>query len=217
MANYPSSAASQYIYASSATFATARDATTGTVDNGTFYTGCDYSDAYYIYHAFVNCDTSAIPDDEIILSASLFLYCVSKATTSEESLCLVLADNTDPAGLYNDDFNNCGAKDSPAELADRQPQANFTVNAWTEIPLNTLGRAYINPLGYTKFGLRGSNDIDNSAPSTAGRTYISFSGYNAGANKPYLAITTNKMTYYFPARGRNRFNIGGVSLGYKQP
>lgn len=149
----------------------------------------------HIYRAFMPVDTSSIPDNATILSAS-FLGKVGRNTGQAEENWLVLV-QTNQANMYsltNDDYDQCGAVHNPVEGSARISKAPYQVGDIIEIPLNATGLSWINKTGITKLGMRcGKDVIDLSVPNYV--NYDTFSMYSSEDSdiekRPFL-----KVTYY---------------------
>lgn len=143
-----------------------------------------YSTWYYILRAFIPIDTSGIPDDATISAATLHI--VTNGVANSPSIGVVQTTQAATNSLSNDDFDQCGALNSPDEGATRfTPAAAGNDN---EVALNATGLGWISKTGYTKFGLREDHDIDNSAPGAVDYDFVFRTSENTGS-EPYLAVT----------------------------
>lgn len=166
-----------------ANFAAAHDTADGeTVNtNGGNFLFCDYvPTTYNLYRTFLPVNTSAISDGAEIISASLFIYLLTKNSTQDDTITIVATTQTSTATLATTDYNNVGTISGGVSGA----LSTLSINAYTEIALNATGLTWIDKTGTTKIGLRFTRDIANSAPGN--RCYCSA---DLTTNLPYLAIT----------------------------
>jgi hypothetical protein len=177
------SASDGYIYATSITFATVRDAASGTVDDSSGTIKVENSlDIlnYNISRAFLYFDTSALPDPGTytITGANLELYFDSKTDADSESLTVTNGMTTYPhdplAGGDYDKANYSGNGGGGALSV-------YGSSGLQLIALNTTGKSWINDSGITKFCLK----LSNSEPS--GINAITFDSQD-GTNAPVLSI-----------------------------
>lgn len=156
------------IHKMATTYAGARNAASGTI----YYTCDNYSlgqqvihtpggDLYYVYRSFVYFDTSCIPSDATITSASLALVCWWKDVDDNNFDVVVQKGQSgyphDP--MQEGDYN----KDHYSGNGGSMNYDSFVVNAYNSIPLNPDGLGWINKGSgaVTKFCLRSSNDIND--------------------------------------------------------
>jgi hypothetical protein len=194
---------------------TCHDATSGTsVDatgttlraNSGLFTG-----NYSIRRAFLPFDTSAIPDTNVVSAATLYLYCTSLTSNSdndgEDFFVPVGTTQADPTTLAVGDFDQCGAINAPTELSDdRKDYGSLTLNAYNTWVLNAAGLAAISKTGYTLIGLREGHDVLDHAYAGAdpGSNQVRFatSEDTSGTKDPYLVVThaaaaTGSPWYYY--------------------
>jgi hypothetical protein len=177
---------------SNGTWNTIHDATTGTAtdtETTEYVIAGNNAGTYVIYRMFIPIDTSTIPTDGTITAASLFFKSGATVSGDDQIVGLVQTDQASVTALVNDDFNNCGAVDSPTEGTDSRVTIAAT-ETWYELVLNATGRGWIvqdgaNP---TKFGIRGAADLDDSAPSDYHYANVHMSEA-VEANRPYLKVT----------------------------
>ncbi len=150
------------IYATGNGWATVHGASTGTVSNSSaselhgFYEG-GASDE--LHRGFYHFDTSAIPDSDVISSATLAMVQTSSFTGSPTG-GIVLSSAASDTSLASGDFNDLGT----TEGATRQSIVSSGTTTWT---FNATGLSWISKTGYTKLGLRLGEDIDDSSLGTA--------------------------------------------------
>ena len=113
-------------------------------------------------------DTTSLPDDASILSATLQLKYVMAGgienthPDSADQMVLVQAALANPPGAGVSDYPNLGTLDEPDEGAARIDVGDEVeiglIQAW---PLNPTGLGWIDPSGWTVFGIRTGFDVDN--------------------------------------------------------
>ena len=180
------------VAASDATWNTVHDATTGTAadsDTSEYCIAGDNSGTYVIHRMFMPIDTSTLPAGASISAASLFIKSGPTVSGSGITIGLVQTDQASTATLADADFNNCGAVDSPTEGATRVNVT--TADTWYELVLNATGISWIvnDEVNATKLGIRGSNDLDDTAPAAYYYANFHMLENATEANRPYLAIT----------------------------
>jgi len=124
-----------------------------------------YSAGWYrITRGFLPFNTSLLPDDVEISSASLNLYVSDNYYDDNDSDAFITVVQTSQAsisGLILDDFDQCGAITNPTEGATRKRIENFTTYQYNSLNLNTTGISWINKTGWTKLGVREGHDVLN--------------------------------------------------------
>ena len=176
------------VYNGNATWATARAAATGTVDQAHTYFGADYSAAYYIYRGFIPIDCSSIADTDTVTAASLSLYTTIAYQGQTQYLAIVDQTQASNTALAAADYANI-TLNSPTEYCTRLASSSIAaMDNRTTISLTNL--SIISKTAFTKIGIRSDKDIDNVAPATT-RNYCGFGQSNqAGTTKdPYLSVT----------------------------
>lgn len=147
-------------------------------------------------------DTSGLPNDCIIISATLSILGTAKLDSWGDSSVNVFA--SDPASdiaLATGDYNVGGWGSTPLSAAITSPNWNTDGVTWNDFALNSTGLALISKTGRTKFGLREATyEAPNSAPTWGARYATYFRGYYADKGivegvdyRPKLVIT-----YDFP-------------------
>lgn len=121
---------------------------------------------YYIDRSFFLFDTSAIPDTDEITAATLSVYAgASGADANSFSWGLVGATPATDGTIVGGDYDDCGS----TEMTARYTEASVTDSAYKDMTLDADGLANLDAAGWSQFCLRGSRDLDNSAPT--GRNY----------------------------------------------
>ncbi|MFA4845778.1 MAG: SpvB/TcaC N-terminal domain-containing protein, partial [Patescibacteria group bacterium] len=204
--NFYPTAGDGYVYKYNASWDTAHDATSG---SGFSYiaslalVGTTKSTTnYYLYRSFLPFDTSSIPDDATVTSATLNVYVYSKINNDNDGDDFVTLVQTSQAGttsLVREDFDQAGATDNPTEgidTSERKDITSVTTNVYLTFNLNTTGLGWISKTGTTKLGLREGHDvIDSSFTSSSSSStqynnlYIRSSEYSGTSYDPYLSIT----------------------------
>ncbi len=151
--------------------------------------GSDMSvaNSYKWHRGYVIFDTSLIPDDKDILSATLYLYGEQDASTTDFSVVIQSGQPTyphDPLVLGDYDKSNYSGDGGSLNTS------SFTTSGYNSISLNETGIAWINKTGTTKFCLRGSQDIAHT-PAAGQAQYVRFYSqeYAGTSRDPYLVIT----------------------------
>jgi hypothetical protein len=192
--NYYAVTGDGFISAGDAVWATARAASTGTVETGdlTIFDALVYEDTgYAIERAFIPINTSEVDDDAVITAAVFNFYVTLIANDDNDGddyLALVQTSAADPDSLVGDDFDQCGNPTAPTEGSNQLDLGSVSVDAFNQLTLNATGRGWVSKTGYTLLGMREGHDLTGNAVADA-----SFSGAQisseATANDPYLAVT----------------------------
>jgi PKD repeat protein len=183
-----------YIYSSSTTYSTARDASSGTVSSSATYlsigqrkdTGV-FPSMYYIYRGFVLFNTSTLPSNAILDSAVLSLYKNDDYSTTDFSLTI---QNGQPTYPHNPLQSTDYAKSRYSGNGGSLNTSSYT-SGRNNITLTNL--SWINTTGTTKLCMRSSRDINGNTPT--GAEYINVYSANAidpnpqTSYKPKLIIT----------------------------
>jgi hypothetical protein len=161
---------------SSNNFSTARGASSGTVDDPASVISLQTSFAsptYFIRRIFIPIDTSAIPMNATINSASLYFTPLSyQGNTNSTTANLVQTTQASTSSLDSADYDNVGST-SGGSIS-----MTFTDGVQVNFALNATGIGFIVKKGITKIGLRVSRDIDNSAPTGLNQTQMNVGGSN---------------------------------------
>jgi len=179
-------------YTSINTFSAATESLTGNI--------------FSIYRTFLPFDTSAIPAEAVITSATLSIYPTSVSIIEndlgENYLGVVQTTQANSTILSNTDYNECGATTTPT-LGATMNLVDMTANAYNIFTLNSTGLTWIKKNGETSscgttagvtcLGLRTGHDIDNVTPTQFGTQTIISTLEDTSGNYPYLTIT-----YYVP-------------------
>ncbi|MHA1290329.1 MAG: glycoside hydrolase family 78 protein [Candidatus Thorarchaeota archaeon] len=158
---------------SSSSWATAHSASSGNEYSNSFIyvfsrEVSDVTAKYIIHRGFIPFDTSSIPDDATIISASLNIYVTEKYDEDNDDYATVAvvqttqqqttAINSDGLG----DYSRCGDVSNPTLGSSEIDITGISVSAYLEIVLNATGRGWINKTGITKLGIREGHDIHDT-------------------------------------------------------
>jgi len=116
---------------------------------------------YYIQRSALFFDTSSLPDNVYITSATLSLRGHFDESTTDFDITVV------DGSLLNDplvagDYGDLLTQTTSGGVFNT---AGFFVGAYNDIPLNVAGMGWISKTGMTKLGLRSSRDITATVPS----------------------------------------------------
>jgi hypothetical protein len=153
----------------------------------TFNLGDDLADKQY--RAILHFDTSSLPDNAVITSATLKIKKQGGMGTDPFTILGDLKASTrkpafGAATLALSDFKSAPGKNNVATFS------NIPVSNWYSALLNNAGRVYLNRTGTTQFRLAFTTDDNNDN----GNDFMKFYSGNAGtATRPQLIIQ-----YYIP-------------------
>lgn len=191
----------QHITDSGSSWSIAHDAVSGThwSSTSTQQSGTAASretaalNSFILTRGFFPFDTSALPDNAVISSSTLYVYVFDSSNTDDDGDDWVNVVQTTQASstiLSLTDYNECGATSTPTEGATRIDITNITTSSYVPFRLNTTGRGWISKTGYTLLGIREGHDALNS--SIADNKYngigIRFSEYTGTSYDPYLEV-----------------------------
>jgi len=150
------------------TWNAAHDATTGDVgvdDNTSLVaraTGGGGS-VRSIVRAAILFDTSALPDTDVISSANIQCYAISKIDTENDAnsyLTIVTSNLASNTAVGTADYDAIGdAIDNPTKQSDDVDLTDITTSSYNTWTLNATGRGNISKTGISKFGMREGHDI----------------------------------------------------------
>ena len=191
-ATFYSPTADGQVWGSNTSYITAHVAATSVAD---FYDTLsigqsNVSRIYSIYRSAVFFDTSSLPDDVYITSATLSLYGFVDDSDTDFDITVVDGSSLIPPlalsdyGLLRGQTTSGGAFDT----------AGFSMSGYNDIQLNAAGMGWISKTGMTKFGLRSSLDIDIDDPTGYENVAVISSEFVEGDDySPRLVVT-----YYVP-------------------
>lgn len=174
------------------TWSTARGATTGSsaVNNetdGWIFLGDYAAPDYIISWSAFPFDTSALPDSDTIASATLLVRQTANNGEGNRSVALIQSTQGSNTTLATTDYDERGGLSSVSEGATRVTM-NTQNTDWT-FTLNGTGLGWISKTTYTKLGLRGAYDIDNTTPGARNYTRVAYVENATAAYRPTLTIT----------------------------
>lgn len=152
---------------------------------------------FVISRSFLPFNTSALPDDATITSATLNIYSTYvyvNDNDGDDFATVVSTSQNSNTTLTTEDFDQCGAIHSPDEGIDSEDRidisSGFTTNEYNSFPLNSTGIGWISKTDWTKLGLREGHDfLDHAYAGTMpGWNYVAWST-SESSNDPYLEIT----------------------------
>lgn len=182
-------------YLASPVWSTSHDATTG---------GQAYGDAsqgilactgkwsnYEIWRGFLPFDTSSLPDDAVIDSATLYVYVYAHNDATGDGYINIVQTTQDPTDLTVNDYDAMTV-DSPTLGGTQLDLADVINDQYNLIDFNATGLTWVDVDGYTKIGVREKYDIEDTPPavtSTGNEIDIRYVNNSGTENDPYLEIT----------------------------
>jgi hypothetical protein len=163
-----------------ATWAECRGATLGSLAFATYENatvgGSLEADGYVVKRVFFYFDTSSLPANAVIQSATLHFYAGTYQYGSDRRVHVVRSTQASP--LSHSDFAQVGFASGGF--------VDLTPNAWFQISLNTTGQAWIVKEGITRLALMHNVDIENSVPGERNDAIISMA--EDSAHQSYLTV-----------------------------
>jgi hypothetical protein len=187
-ATFYSTTADGQVWGSNTSYITAHITANSVADfYDTLFIGQKYvSRIYSIYRSAVFFDTSSLPDDVDITSATLSLYGWADGSQTDFDITVVEGSSLVPPlalsdyGLLRGQTISGGAFNT----------AGFSTSGYNDIQLNAAGMGWISKTGMTKFGLRSSLDIDIDDPTGYEDVAVISSDYGGGSDfYPKLVVT----------------------------
>jgi hypothetical protein len=176
-----------YLYNSNANYNTAQSASTGTIDNtGTFISIGQKKTAgpptlYYVYRGFVFFNTTSLPLNAYIDSATLSVYKKDDYSTTDFDITIQNGQQTYPhdpmqtGDYYKNFYGGNGGTLSTSKFS----------SGYNDIPMTSLN--WITKGGTTKLCLRSSRDISGNVPT--GNEYVNvYSSEFLGMCGPKLVV-----------------------------
>jgi len=142
-----------------------RNATSGNVDSsgGIETVGQDYVNFVmpetYIYRFFSPFNTADLPDDAVISGANYKFVVYTDSSDTDFDATIVQTTQASGSALVGEDYDTQGAVSGGSVNT-----AGIAVGSYTTIAMNATGYGWISKTGYTKLGLRSSNDINDIPP-----------------------------------------------------
>lgn len=198
-----------FVYFTDSNWDITHDKGEGIVEDGYLraYTGKSSTNRFGIDRSFIPFDTSDIPDSAVIKSAKLFLFAYKKEKDTDsgnEWITVVKTTQANPLNnLIEDDYDQCGAINSPTEGVDpedRKKISDITVGEYHYLNLNSTGFEWIDKVNSlsddntkgTLLGVREGHDVVD-VPITGGAYTYNFVEYysseSGSSTAPYLEIT----------------------------
>ena len=144
--------------------------------------GQDNTTPYKIYRDGLQFDTSKLPFNASISSATLYFRVKSDSSTTDFNITLVEGSSLSSPMVTADYENLYDSVTSFGALT----TAGISTSAYSSIDLTAEGLAQIVRSGITKFGVRSSLDIAGTAPANGGYVQIWSSESD---HRPYLEVT----------------------------
>jgi hypothetical protein len=137
-------------------------------------------------------DTSSLGDLDTIDSATYEFVSIDRTNTLSDSLSLITTTPASNTGLVDADYAQVAAVKQATDIT----FASLTVDSATYnvMTLNATGRGNISKTGVSKFGLRTTNDADNTTPTWSSGVASSTGMASAeetltGDKRPKLVVT----------------------------
>lgn len=141
-----------------------------------------------INRMFLLFDTSILGSRATISSATISLYGTGSAFTGgSENIRCVTTNPSSNTGLQASDYSTCG---TTAQSSSEVALNGVSTTGYNDWPLNSTGLSNISLTGISKFGMRMTNDANNSNPAggTKGATFYS-ADQSGTSNDPKIVIT----------------------------
>jgi RHS repeat-associated protein len=202
------------LYNASTSWDITHDALTGRTASATAGTlgvqsGKDSKGKFCIERGFVPFDTSTLPDNATITSATLKMYVNSKlngANDGTDWITLVQGLELSTTTLSTTDYDLAGTINAPMEGVDpveRKDITSITTGAYLAFNLNTVGLGWVSKTGPTKLALREGHDvldvpfspITTQASSGTLKLAASSGGGGAGSTSAYNQIQIRTSEY----------------------
>lgn len=173
------------VWVSGASWSAAHDATSGTAEVNTTPSAVYSEPGTFMGRVFLPFDTSTIPDNATITSATLRVYVTvvnDNDNDGNDFIRLVESTQASETLIAGADFDAVGT----TALATDIDIGTVSTNTFLDFTLNSTGLALINTSGFTKLALREGHDVLND-PIATGITGISIHPSD-GVNKPQLIV-----------------------------
>jgi len=142
-----------------------------------------------LYRCILLFDTSALPDDAVIVSATLKVYCWEKldALSITPDMNVYASTPASDTELVVADYGECGTTPFAAAIA----YGDVVVEDWNTFTFNADGKAAISKIGKTKLSLRNANyDVSEDVPdwSIQNPSYIGLDTSESAGYEPVLSV-----------------------------
>ncbi len=200
-----SSASDGYIYKTGTNYTTVHNSATGTVSAAisVFRIG-QKGTSYGVYRAFVFFDTSSIPSNATIISATLSLYGSTDFSDTDFDIIIRNGQPTYPhyplaTGDYY--YANCSGDGGTFNTS------SFSVSGYNDISLNADGLSWIQKGdgALTKLALTSSRDVSATTPT--GNEMVDVKSYESAGYQPKLVVN------YTVSSGNSTHVTSGVKIG----
>ncbi len=194
-----------------AVYNTAWTAASGTIDRGDSqiigqYYGLGYG--YEVYRSTLFFDTSALPDDATITSATIKLYGQSDQSTTDFNITIQNGQPTYPHDpLVVADYDKSNYSSSGGTLS----TSGWTTSGYNNLSLDATGMTWISLTGATKLCLRSSRDIAGTTPTGLERIGFYSAQYYISAKRPYIEINYTTADPVAYVSTNNAVNVGTSS------
>lgn len=158
--------------------------------------------AFWIARMFFPIDTSGLPDNASITSASFNVYVYNWTQYDDagtQNHCLVQTNQASTSTIASGDFDECGeslangwSSASSTDIIEGASRVSITANGYATFALNATGLSWINKTGFTKLGVRTFLDVDNEAVVDGSKEIsclINCSEQTGTSSDPYLEVT----------------------------
>lgn len=210
---YYSGAADGHVYKENVSnWNTIHDATSGTKVGGEtmrVQTAKNGSGNYFINRVAIPFNTSGLPDNAVISSATLRFYVTGVGNTDNDGndfVRVVQTTTNSATDLVDEDYDQIGAIDNPTAGATDKDISTISNEANLSFSLNATGMSWIDKSGWTKLGLREGHDAVDAAPDYENGVTVYTSSYTDPARQPRLEITYTTPTP--PSAPTNLFTEG---------
>lgn len=183
------SSSDAYLAEADANYNTARTTAAGDTLNSTStwaIIGQAYSGGVYgVWRYALYFDTSSLPDDAIITSATLSLYGYGDFSDTDFDIQIQSGMPTyphDPAVVG--DYNYSYYSDNGGSLS----TSSFVLSAYNDITLSATGLTWISKTGATKLMIRSSRDINGNTPTGSETIYV-YTYEQGSGYRPKLEVT----------------------------
>lgn len=119
------------------------------------------SNNYAVYRTGLHFNTSTIPSDAAVISATLSLYGNADSSQTDFNLTIVNGSALSNPGVVADYGGLLAATASAGTIG----SSSWILSAYNDITLNTVGLGFITKAGTTKLGLKSSRDINSNVPT----------------------------------------------------
>lgn len=165
---------------------TANDSGTGAGSNFTLIRKTTGSNWVDFVRGICLFDTSSLPDNATISSASLSFFVASSELTINQSIRIVTTTPASDTAIVASDYANFGTVAQANDIG----ISSLAISSYNPFTFNATGLGNISKTGVSKFGARIDSDADNSEPAaSAGQACaMEISLADAGSNKPKLTV-----------------------------